>query len=51
MHVPLPRSGQGLVEVVEIEEELPRRRGEYTQVAQVRVAGELHVQSSDGQGR
>ena len=38
LHVPFPRSGKGLVEVVEVEDELSFRRSEDSEVAQVGVA-------------
>ena len=47
LDVPLPRPGQGLVEVVEIEDEAAMWRSEGAEVRQVRVAAQLHVQSGD----
>ena len=46
LHVVLERSGQRLVEVVEVEHELPLRRCEHAEVREVRVAAELHVEPS-----
>ena len=40
-HVPFPRTGQRLVEVVDVEEEVPLRRGEEPEVDEVRVAADL----------
>ena len=45
LHVPLERSRQRLVEVVEAEDEPPVGRGEDAEVREVRVAAELGVQS------
>jgi hypothetical protein len=41
-HVPFPRPGKGLVEVVDVEHELPLGRREHAEVRQVRVAAELN---------
>ena len=41
LQVPLPRPREGLVEVVQVEDELPVRRGEAAEVRQVGVAAEL----------
>src|SRR5713101_6527478 len=41
LHVPFPRSGQCLVKVVDVEEQLPLRTGVDAEVAQVSVAAEL----------
>src|SRR4029077_13654240 len=41
LHIPFPGAGQGLVEVVDVEDQLPLRRGEGTEVRQVRVTAEL----------
>jgi hypothetical protein len=41
LHVPFPRSGKGLVEVVEVEQQLPLRRGERAEVGQMRIAAKL----------
>ena len=40
--VPLPRSGEGLVEVVDVEQQLPFGRAEEPEIREVRVAAELH---------
>ena len=42
LHVPLPRAGQRLVEVVDIEDDLTLRRAEHAEVEHVRVAAELY---------
>ena len=42
LDVPLPRSRQRLVEVVEVEHQPPLGRGEHAEVRQVRVAAALH---------
>ena len=51
LHIPLPRAGQGLVEVVDVEHHLPLRRGEHPEVRQVRVTADLGVQAGAGGGR
>ena len=43
--------GQGLVEVVEVEQHLALRRGEHAEVQQVGVAAELHVEARTRRGR
>ena len=43
LHVPLPRAGERLVEVVDVEHQLPLGRAEHAEVRQVRVAAELDV--------
>ena len=43
--VPLPRAGQGLVEVVDVEDQAPLRRAEDAEVRQVRVTAGLHRQA------
>ena len=48
LHVPLERSRQGLVEVVDAEDQPPVRRGEHAEVRQVRVTAELHVEPGAG---
>ena len=45
--VPLPRAGEGLIEVVDVEEHLALGRGEDAEVEQVGVAAELHVETGD----
>ena len=45
LDVPLPRPGQRLVEVVDVEHQPPLGRGEHAEVRQVRVAAALHRQS------
>ena len=42
LHVPLPRPGQRLIEVVDVEKEVPLGRREHAEVGQVCVAAELH---------
>src|SRR5207344_303305 len=44
LHVPLERPRQGLVEVVDAEDELPIWRREYAEVREVRVTAELDVE-------
>jgi hypothetical protein len=50
LDVPLPRAGQGLVEVVDVEDQGPFGRPEATEVAQVGVAAQLHPQPGIGGG-
>ena len=50
LHVPLPRAGQGLVEVVDVEHQLPLGGGEHPEVRQVRVTADLDVQTGAGGG-
>ncbi|HEY1539894.1 MAG TPA: hypothetical protein VGF63_10890 [Solirubrobacteraceae bacterium] len=45
LDVPLPRSRERLVEVVDVEEELAFGRGERAEVRQVRVSAQLHAQA------
>ena len=45
LDVPLPRTGQRLVEVVDVEDEVPLGRGEGPEVGQVRVPARLHRQA------
>ena len=45
LDVPLERAGQRLVEVVDAEDQPPVGRAERTEVRQVRIAAELHVQA------
>ncbi len=42
LEVPLERGRQGLVEVVDVEDQAPVGRGEHAEVQQVRVAARLH---------
>ena len=48
LDVPLPGSGKGLVEVVEVEDQIPLRRSEDTEVAQVGIAAGLDVSPERG---
>ena len=48
LDIPLERAGQGLVEVVDVEDQAPFRRGERAEVGQVRVPAQLHPQSRSG---
>ena len=48
LDVPLERAGQGLVEVVDVEDQPPFRRGERAEVGQVRVPAQLHPQPRGG---
>jgi hypothetical protein len=48
LQVVLERPRQGLVEVVEVEQQPPFGRGEGPEVRQVRVAAQLHVQAGRG---
>ena len=50
LDVPLERAGQGLVEVVDVEDQPPLRRGERAEVGQVRVPAQLHPQPRRGRG-
>ena len=50
LDVPLPRARQGLVEVVDVEHQLPLGRGEHPEVRQVRVTAELDGQARAGRG-
>ena len=45
LDVPLERSGQGLVEVVEVEHQPPVRGGEHPEVGHVRVPAQLGADS------
>ena len=45
LHVPLPWTRQGLVEIVDVEDHLPLGRAEQAEVRQVRIAAELHRQA------
>ena len=48
LDVPLERPGQGLIEVVDVEDQPPLRRGERTEIRQVRVPAQLHPQPRGG---
>ena len=48
LDIPLERAGQRLVEVVEIEDQPPFRRGERAEIGQVRVPAQLHPQPRRG---
>ncbi len=48
LDVPLERAGQGLVEVVDVEDQPPLRRGERAEIRQVRVPAQLHPQPGGG---
>ena len=48
LDVPLERAGQGLVEVVDVEDQPPLRRGERAEIGQVRVPAQLHPQPRRG---
>ena len=50
-HVPLPRTRERLVEVVDVEDEPPLGRGEHPEVGQVRVPAQLHGDPGGGAGR
>ncbi len=43
LDVPLPRPRGGLVEVVQIEDEMTLRRAEYAEIRHVGIAAELHL--------
>ena len=47
LHVPLPRAGEGLVEIVDVEEHPPFRRAEQAEVRQVGVTAQLHGDPGD----
>ena len=49
--IPLERTAQGLVEVVEIEEQCPFRRGVVAEVEQMGIAAELNLHTAAGQRR
>ncbi len=51
LHVPLPRSGKGLVEVVDGEDDPPLRGGEPPEVGEVRVPAALDVHARRRRGR
>lgn len=44
--VPLKRSAYGLVEIIEVKDQPPLRRGVEAKVRQVAVAAELHLQAT-----
>ena len=48
LHVPLPGRGQRLVEVVDVEDQIPLGGAEDPEVGQVRVAAGLHPQPGGG---
>ena len=50
LHVPLPRPGQGLVEVVDVEHQLALGRAEHAEIGQVGVAAALHVMPESRRG-
>ena len=47
LDVPFPGSRQALVEVVEVEDQPPIRRGEYAVVGEVRIAAQLRARAAD----
>ncbi len=51
LHVPLPRAGHGLVEVVDVEHQVAFGAGEQPEVVDVRVATGLHADPGDRGGR
>jgi len=46
--VPLPRTGKGLIEVVDVEDHLALRGGEQAEVGQVRIPAQLHADPERG---
>ena len=44
LHVVLERPRKGLVEIVQIEQQLPLRRGEHAEIRQMRIAAQLDAQ-------
>jgi hypothetical protein len=50
LDVPVPRRGQRLVEIVDVEENVPLRRREAAEIHQVSVAARLHPEPG-GRGR
>ncbi len=50
LDVPLERPGQGLVEVVDVEDQVALRRGERAEVRQVGIPAQLHPQPRRGSG-
>ncbi len=51
LHVPLPGPDRGLIEVVDVEDQVTLRRAEHPEVRQVRVAAELGPQPGGRRGR
>ena len=51
LDIPLPRPAAGLVEVVQIEDEPPLRRAEYSEIGEVRIAAQLHLEAGRGRSR
>ena len=51
LDVPLPRAGEGLVEVVDVEQHLPLGRAEQAEIRQVGVAAQLHGDPGHRGGR
>ncbi len=45
LDVPLPGSGQGFVEIVDVEKDVALRRGEAAEIHEVGVAAGLHPKS------
>jgi hypothetical protein len=43
LEIPLPRRGQGLIEVIDIENQPALRRGEITEIHEMSVAASLNV--------
>ncbi len=50
LEVPLERAGEGLVEVVDVEDELALGRGEPPEVGQMGVAAQLHLEAGGRRG-
>ena len=48
LDVPLERAGQGLVEIVDVEDQPPLRRGERPEIGQVRIPAQLHPKPRRG---
>ena len=46
--IPLPRRGQRFIEIVDVENDSPFRRGEVAEVRQMSIAARLHAQASHG---
>jgi hypothetical protein len=51
LDVPLPRSGERLIEIVDVEDDPPFRRGKIAEVHQMAVAARLHAQPGCRRGR
>src|SRR6516165_10414000 len=51
LDVPLPRSGQGLIEIVDIEDDAAFRRGKSAEVEEVAITARLHRQSGGWRSR